>query len=76
MISRRKRELRWWSSNEDYILLELWNEGYTAEEIADVIHRTPSAIYNRLHILRQAGECGATYAYNVDKCDPRKELNC
>ena len=46
---------RRWSNKEDQYAIQAYKQGLTAEQIADVLGRTESGVYNRLHELRNQG---------------------
>ncbi len=64
--------INYWTDQEENRLLDLWRNDVPVNEIAEVLERSPSAIYNRIYILRILGECGAWYR-NVPKNDPSIE---
>ncbi len=57
-VRRAKRKggysRRVWSKSETDTMLRLWNEGKNKQEIAELLNRTPNAIYARYQKVHNA----------------------
>lgn len=62
-----------WTTGEVRRLHELWQQGFTAAEIADTFGRTTHAIYNRLRYCAATRSCPASNGSTPDR-PPRTTL--